>query len=85
MDINFDEILKTVEANGMRLYHFPILDFDAADLKLHIQDVCKLYKKLKDGHGYRVYVHCTAGMSRSVSVVVGYLCMYQGTSLILRF
>ncbi len=50
----------------------PVKDFDSADLQRKLPDcVSALDGMLKAGHS--VYVHCTAGVSRSPTVVAAYL------------
>jgi protein-tyrosine phosphatase len=50
----------------------PVRDFDRDDLRGKLPDgVAALRELLEEGH--TVYVHCTAGMGRSPSVVVAYL------------
>jgi atypical dual specificity phosphatase len=47
-------------------------------LTLFIEGARKLNKWVSKGH--KVFVHCFAGMSRSVSVVIAYLITYHGMS-----
>ncbi|MGQ9505413.1 MAG: dual specificity protein phosphatase family protein [Thermogutta sp.] len=50
----------------------PIRDFDYEDLRRQLPAaVSRLNTLLNQGH--RVYVHCTAGMNRSPTVVIAYL------------
>jgi protein tyrosine phosphatase (PTP) superfamily phosphohydrolase (DUF442 family) len=72
-DINFDSIKQLCESYNIDVYHVPIIDFDLDDLVKHITKAVKLYANLVEQKDRKVFVHCTAGMSRSVSVVVGYL------------
>jgi len=50
----------------------PIRDFDYDDLRLQLPNAVGELRKLHK-HGHRVYVHCTAGMNRSPTVVIAYL------------
>ena len=57
---------------GLIFANVPVTDFDAKDLRLKLADCVKeLDRLMKAGH--TVYVHCTAGVSRSPTVVVAYL------------
>lgn len=50
----------------------PIRDFDFEDLRRQLPDATAiLHNLLRQGH--RAYVHCTAGMNRSPTVVIAYL------------
>jgi hypothetical protein len=60
----------------IRLRRVPVKDFDEADLRKRLpQCVQALGELLRDNH--TVYVHCTAGMGRSPSVVIAYLNWVQ--------
>lgn len=50
----------------------PVRDFDGDDLALRLPDCVAALSDLLD-RGHTVYVHCTAGMGRSASVVIAYL------------
>jgi len=60
----------------LALRHVPVRDFDAEDLRKNLP-VCvqALGELLRKGH--TVYVHCTAGLGRSPSVVITYLHWVQ--------
>lgn len=66
-------------------YHLPIVD-DVVDsnTELYFREGAA---KLNDwvSHGYKVIVHCFAGMSRSVSVVIAYYMLYRGWSFDLAY
>jgi protein-tyrosine phosphatase len=50
----------------------PVRDFDGDDLALRLPECVAALADLLD-RGHTVYVHCTAGMGRSASVVIAYL------------
>jgi len=61
------------------IVHKPITDFSEEDLIKKLQSAIDALKKLVDSkEGSKIFVHCTAGMSRSVSVVAGYMCQNHG-------
>lgn len=65
---------------GLVFRSVPVRDFDPADLALRLPDcVTALERLLNDGHA--VYVHCTAGVNRSPTVVIAYLHWCGGWGL----
>lgn len=63
---------EAARAAGLDFLNMPVTDFDSADLQHKLPECVKaLDQMLKAGHS--VYVHCTAGVSRSPTVVVAYL------------
>jgi protein-tyrosine phosphatase len=66
---------------GLAFSSVPIEDFNRADLQKYLPDgVAALERMLDQGH--TVYVHCTAGVSRSPTVVVAYLHWCLGFELL---
>ena len=59
---------------------FPIRDFDPDDVEQRLGNAVIVLDRLLDS-GHRVYVHCTAGINRSPTVVIAYLTWYCGWSL----
>jgi len=56
----------------VRVRRVPVRDFDESDLRKHLPECVKaLGEMLRDDH--IAYVHCTAGMGRSPSVVIAFL------------
>jgi len=58
--------------SGIELRRVRVRDFDRDDLQRHLPECVRVLRELIDG-GHTVYVHCTAGIGRSPSVVVAYL------------
>jgi len=74
-----EEFIKPIDMDTW--YRIPVVDNKADDktLEQFMEGAAKLDEWTKEGH--RVMVHCMAGVSRSVSVVITYLIMYKGWSL----
>ena len=63
---------SAAETIGLTYRCVPVTDFDSLDLKRKLPAcVTVLHELLNAGH--RVYLHCTAGISRSPTVAVAYL------------
>ena len=63
---------SAAEAAGMAFRNVAVIDFDSVDLKEQLPDCVKaLDEMIREGR--EVYVHCTAGISRSPTVVAAYL------------
>jgi len=58
--------------SGVELRRVPVRDFDQDDLRRKLPQCVRALGELVDA-GHTVYVHCTAGMGRSPSVVAAYL------------
>ena len=65
---------------GIDVTRVPITDFDKKDLLVHLDAaVAALNDAL--GEGGKVYVHCSAGLNRSPTVIIGYLVKHRDMSL----
>ena len=73
-------LAETYEELGIEVCRVPIRDFDTADLTLHLAEGVQALKDLLNG-GHTVYVHCSAGLGRSPSVVIAYLHWIDGLDL----
>jgi protein-tyrosine phosphatase len=65
---------------GLAFESVPVKDFSNADLQLRLPKCVAVLAHLL-GEGHTVYVHCTAGVSRSPSVVAAYLHWCSGWDL----
>jgi protein-tyrosine phosphatase len=65
---------------NIKMIHYPIHDFNAEDLALKIRGAAECLSNLI-AEGRTVYVHCTAGMGRAPSTVIGYLVIYKKIGL----
>ena len=72
---------ETAAKSASLLFHnVPVADFDALELKQKLPAcVTELKRLLKDGQ--TVYLHCTAGVTRSPTVAVAYLYWCLGWPL----
>jgi protein-tyrosine phosphatase len=65
---------------GIEVRRVPVRDFDPDDLRAKLpESVVALDELLRAGH--TVYVHCSAGINRSPSVVIAYLHWVLGWDL----
>lgn len=65
---------------GIEVTRVPIIDFDKADLLRHLDAaVAALHDALSSGG--KAYVHCSAGLNRSPTVVIAYLVRHRELSL----
>lgn len=77
-EVDWEE--ESATAVGLVYRNVPVTDFNPADLQRYLPEcVVVLRQLLKDGH--TVYVHCTAGVIRSPTVVVAYLHWCEGWEL----
>ncbi|XP_045199561.2 probable dual specificity protein phosphatase DDB_G0281963 [Mercenaria mercenaria] len=69
--------LKWIEENGSYKYLYcQCLDMETEDLLSHFQSMFKFIDEVSETQNGKILIHCFAGMSRSVTVAVGYL-MYK--------
>ena len=66
--------------SDIAVYLVSIVDHDDDDLTAKLPDAASALADIVE-LGHRVYVHCTAGLQRSPSVVIGYLAWHQQISL----
>ncbi|NET11225.1 MAG: dual specificity protein phosphatase family protein [Symploca sp. SIO2B6] len=71
----------------MARHHFHCIRYPLPDshnpAPLRKQDVTAVLKIVHSSliHHYPIYVHCLAGMERSPTICIAYLCLYQGYGL----
>ena len=63
---------SVAETEGLTYRNVPKTDYDSLDLKWKLPSCVKALRELICA-GHRVYLHCTAGISRSPTVGVAYL------------
>ena len=65
---------------GIRVSRVAIRDFDKKDLLANLDAAVAAVADGVEGGG-KVYVHCTAGLNRSPTVIIGYLMKHRGLEL----
>jgi protein-tyrosine phosphatase len=63
--------------HGMSLFHIPLFDIPKQDILQWFHDSCDFIQAHHES-GRKVLVHCMAGISRSVSLVMAYLIRKNG-------
>jgi protein-tyrosine phosphatase len=59
---------------GIQYYHIPMQDEDSYHISVHFNTTNKLiFDALKNGK--KILVHCTAGISRSATIIIAFLLM----------
>jgi len=66
------DVKKAAEAANLVFRNVRVIDFDALDLKRQLP-LCVMVLDELVAAGHRVYVHCTAGVTRSPTVIAAYL------------
>lgn len=60
------------QAAGIAFRNMPVIDYDPLDLKMRLPRCVEVLDEMVHA-GQRVYLHCTAGVSRSPTVAAAYL------------
>lgn len=68
------------EQQGMVVTRVPIIDFEPADLLMHLPDGVNALDQLME-KDHKVYVHCNVGINRSPTVCIAWLVQHGGLSL----
>ena len=75
--INYAMMYRAGTEFGLVMSRCPIRDFDVPDMRKNLPAAISMLANML-APGYRVYVHCTAGMGRAPLVVLGYLTLVEG-------
>ena len=78
LDINV--LNKYANKYGINIERYPIEDFNTEDIYNNLKGAGDLLNKLLKEEK-KIYVHCTAGIGRSSSVVITYLVLYENYSV----
>jgi hypothetical protein len=70
--IDWERLQMLYAARGITVQRVPVKDFDPADLREKLPACVKALNDLLAA-GHSVYVHCSAGVNRSPTVVIAYL------------
>lgn len=76
--INWPRMVEYYNARNIKPVHYPIHDFNEADLTMKLLEGAKILNELINIEKRQVYVHCTAGMGRAPACVLVYLCLFKG-------
>ncbi len=66
------DVAARAQSASIAFHNVPITDFDSLDLMWRLPKSVKIVSELI-GDGHTVYLHCTAGVSRSPTVAAAYL------------
>ena len=77
---NWPSLEEAYRRAGIEIRRVPVRDFDTADLTLHLAEGVQTLADFVE-RGHTVYVHCSAGLGRSPSVVIAYLHWIEGVDL----
>jgi hypothetical protein len=75
--IDFAGLEAWYGACGVKIRRLPVRDFDPDELRWKLPECVELLDQLLR-QGHTVYLHCSAGVNRSPSVAIAYLCWIGG-------
>ena len=76
-EIDYPRHVRHGHRLGLTLVRVPLRDFDVDDQRRGLPKAVRALHQLLQ-QGYRVYVHCTAGLNRAPLVVSAYLLLVEG-------
>jgi protein-tyrosine phosphatase len=79
--IPWPELEEHYRRSAIEVRRVPVTDFDRADLCRNLPECVGALRELIE-EGRTVYVHCTAGMGRSPTVVIAYLHWVENWDLL---
>jgi protein-tyrosine phosphatase len=78
--VSWNDLVSRYGHAGIEVRRVPVRDFDHEALRRGLPECVRVLDELLRG-GHTVYVHCSAGINRSPSVVIAYLHWVEGRSL----
>lgn len=75
--LRWEQVQGWHAAAGIAAERVPIEDFSPRALAERMDDAVEALRRLVST-GATVYLHCTAGINRSPTIVIAYLCRVQG-------
>lgn len=78
--VDWEALVSRCRSLDVEMARVPIRDFDVDDLTLRLPEAVEALADLL-ARGRKVYVHCTAGINRSPTVIIAYLHWKQGYEL----
>lgn len=79
--VNWETNLQIYKKKRIDPVRFPIQDFNRKDLSAKLAEAANVLKNLISKL-HKVYVHCTAGMSRAAATVIAYLVLNGSYSVV---
>ncbi len=80
LGVRWEWLWQEYTARKIAIERVPVRDFDKRDLLRHLDTAVAELGKMVERKGM-VYVHCTAGLNRSPSTIVGHCMVTRGWSM----
>jgi hypothetical protein len=77
--IDYAEMCHTAVELDLMMARCQIRDFNVADMRRHLPAAIGKLANLR-AQGHKTYVHCTAGLERAPTTVLGYIILVEGFS-----
>lgn len=79
--LRWEQVQGWYAAAGIVAERVPIEDFSSHALVARMEDAVEALRRLVST-GATVYLHCTAGINRSPTIAIAYLCRVQGLPVV---
>ena len=77
---DWEEMVARYQHLGIVVRRLPVRDFDPDDLRRNLPRCVTVLGELLN-LGHTVFLHCNAGVNRSPTVAIAYLCWIEGRTL----